>query len=139
MAYKQLTFIQRCRIYGLWRAGSNQTQIARDIGVHKSTISRELKRNITFVRTALGSWQYKPGYAQGYTEDRHKNKPKKIKFTENVKQFTKTKIQEEWSPEQISDKDLYLITNKLNNRPRKSLGYSTPNEIFNKKTYKARI
>lgn len=31
----------------------------------------------------------------------------------------------------ITDLDLELITNYLNNRPRKSLGYATPNEIFN--------
>jgi len=46
MAYKHLTFTQRCRIYGLWRAGHNQTEIAKEIGVHKSTISREFQRNI---------------------------------------------------------------------------------------------
>lgn len=32
----------------------------------------------------------------------------------------------------IDDKCLKLIINKLNNRPRKTLGYKTPNEIFNK-------
>ncbi|MCP3679203.1 MAG: helix-turn-helix domain-containing protein [Gammaproteobacteria bacterium] len=31
--------------------------MAKEIGVHKSTISREFKRNITFIRSALGSWQ----------------------------------------------------------------------------------
>ncbi len=30
----------------------------------------------------------------------------------------------------ISDAELSLITNKLNNRPRKSLGYTTPDDIF---------
>ena len=43
IAYKHLTFIQRCRIYGLWRAGHNQAEIAKEVGMHKSTISRELK------------------------------------------------------------------------------------------------
>jgi|GEM_PF-2422947 len=33
--------------------------IAKEVGVHQSTISRELNYNITFVRTVLGSWQYK--------------------------------------------------------------------------------
>ena len=42
----------------------------KEIGVHKSTIIRELNKNITFVRTALGSWQYKPDYAQNYAEQR---------------------------------------------------------------------
>lgn len=51
MTYKHLTFIQRCRIHGLWKAGRSQTEIAKKIGVHKSTICRELKKNITLVRT----------------------------------------------------------------------------------------
>ena len=32
----------------------------------------------------------------------------------------------------VSDSDLMVIMDKLNNRPRKSLGYATPNEIFMK-------
>jgi transposase, IS30 family len=102
MAYKQLTFIQRCKISGLWRAGHSQITIAQEIGVHKSTISRELKRNITYVRTKLGSWQYKPGYAQTYAEQRRKDKPKQIKFTKDVEKFVCEKVLENWSPEQIS-------------------------------------
>jgi IS30 family transposase len=102
MAYKQLDYLTRCKIFGLWKAGLNQTEIADEIDVHKSTISRELKRNITFVRTALGSWQYKPDYAQGHAESRRKEKPKRIKFTKEVEQFVHEKLKEEWSPEQIS-------------------------------------
>lgn len=84
MGYKQLDFRKRCQIYGLWRAGHSYTEIAKEVGVHKSTISRELKRNITFVRTALGSWQYKPNYAQSYTDERQKEKYKHVKFTKEV-------------------------------------------------------
>lgn len=102
MGYKQLDYQKRCQIYGLWRAGHSQTEIAREIGVHKSTISRELKRNITFVRTKLGSWQYKPNYAQGYTDERHKKKAKHLKFTKQVDAFVREKLQENWSPDQIS-------------------------------------
>jgi IS30 family transposase len=43
--YKQLTREQRYQIYGLNQAGLNQTQIAQKIGVHKSTIAQEFKRN----------------------------------------------------------------------------------------------
>jgi transposase, IS30 family len=102
MGYKQLDFLKRCQIYGLWRAGYNNSEIASEIGVHKSTISRELRRNITFVRTELGSWQYKSNYAQTYTEARHRKKPKHIKFTNEVEDFVREKILQEWSPEQIS-------------------------------------
>jgi transposase, IS30 family len=54
MGYKQLDFVKRCQIYGLWRAGYTNTAIAKEIGVHKSTITREFKRNITFIHTKLG-------------------------------------------------------------------------------------
>ena len=99
MAYKHLTFLQRCSIYGLWRAGHNQTEIAKEMGVHQSTISRELKRNITFVYTQLGSCQYKPHYAQSYTEHRHKDKPQRVKFTKEVETLVREKLLEDWSPE----------------------------------------
>ena len=43
--YKQLTREQRYQIYGLNQTDLNQTQIAQKIGVHKSTIAWEFKRN----------------------------------------------------------------------------------------------
>ena len=102
MRYKHLDYLKRCQILAFWKAGHTQTQIAKEIGVNQSTISRELKRNITFVRTKLGSWQYKPDYAQGYAKERHKEKNKKIKLTQEVAIFIRDKIQQKWSPEQIS-------------------------------------
>ena len=45
MNYEQLTLIKRYRILTLIKEGYNQREIAYDIGVHPSTISRELKRN----------------------------------------------------------------------------------------------
>jgi len=41
----QLTQVQRYQIYVLLKAGHIQTEIAHLIKVHKSTISRELRRN----------------------------------------------------------------------------------------------
>jgi len=102
MSHKQLDYLKRCKIQALWRAGYTQADIAEEIGVHKSTISRELHRNITFVRTALGSWQYKADYAQHYAKQRHKAKPKHVKFTKDVGSFVREKLIEDWSPDQIS-------------------------------------
>ena len=101
VGFKQLDYRKRCQILGLWKAGYNQSQIAKEVGVHKSTISREFKRNITFIRTSLGCWQYKPDYAQFYADERHKLKNKKIKFTADVQAFVRAKLLDEWSPEQI--------------------------------------
>lgn len=102
MAHNHLNYLKRCQILALWKAGFNQTQIATEVGVHKSTISREFKRNLTFVRTRLGYWTYKPDYAQAYATDRKKAKRYFYKFTKEVAEFVRAKLQEDWSPEQIS-------------------------------------
>ena len=44
--YHQLTREQRYGIYTLLKTGRNQSEIAELIGVHKSTICRELRRNL---------------------------------------------------------------------------------------------
>ena len=43
--YQQLTQAQRYQIYALKKMGLNQTEIAKAIGMHKATISRELGCN----------------------------------------------------------------------------------------------
>ncbi|EQD78673.1 hypothetical protein B1B_00591 [mine drainage metagenome] len=43
--YTQLTYEQRYQIYGLKQAKLNQSEIAETIRVHRSTISREFRRN----------------------------------------------------------------------------------------------
>ena len=45
MSYKQLTLDQRYVIPAYLKAGFNKSQIAKELDVHKSTISRELARN----------------------------------------------------------------------------------------------
>ena len=45
MAYKQITEAQRYQIYALKKKEHSQNEIAEFIGVHASTVSRELKRN----------------------------------------------------------------------------------------------
>lgn len=102
MGFKHLNYMKRCQILAFWKAGYKQADIAKEIGVNQSTISRELKQNITFIRTKLGSWQYKPDYAQGNAQRRHKEKNKKIKLTTDVANFIIEKLQQKWSPEQIS-------------------------------------
>lgn len=84
--------------------------------VHQFPITREFKRNIVFVRTALGPWQYKPGYAQSYAEERHREKRKYVKFTKEAENFVREKLLEDWSPEQISGyakrHNLFLISHE---------------------------
>lgn len=61
--YKQLTTGQRYQIYGLKQSGLNQTQIALNVGVDKSTISREFRRN-------KGKRGWRPNQAQSFRDER---------------------------------------------------------------------
>lgn len=92
------SLLQRCQILALWKAGFNQSQIAKEVEVHKSTICREFQRNITFVRKAMGHWAYKPNYAQAYAEERKKATRYYYKFTAEVEQFVKEKLLDDWTP-----------------------------------------
>jgi transposase, IS30 family len=99
--YKQLGQEQRYVIAQLLKQGKSQKEIAVLLGYHKSTISRELKRNIP--KRGRGAKVYNPEQAQLKAERRHYEKNKQIKFTEEtrakiVKQLAVYKL----SPELIT-------------------------------------
>jgi IS30 family transposase len=94
-AMKQLTITQRYEIQSLKKAGYNQTRIALELGVHKSTISRELKRNSQ-------KRSYNALKANAQCEERRKEAFKHKKFDISMKLFIQTKLADEWSPEQIN-------------------------------------
>ena len=99
--YKQLDLQDRHKISALLEAGHSQTKIAKIIGVHKSTISRELSRNVS-TRGRYAN-EYRPELAHQKTSHRHHNKRKHIRFTEDLKQdTTRWLCQEKLSPELIS-------------------------------------
>jgi len=91
--YSQLTHIQRYQIYALLRMGHLQTEIARIVGMHKSTISRELKRN-------RGKKGYRPKQAHQKALGRRKKTCKRIGASEW--EMIDQLIRLDWSPEQIS-------------------------------------
>ena len=45
MSYKHFTRDQRVELYALLKAGISKIQIAKQLGLHRSTIWREIKRN----------------------------------------------------------------------------------------------
>jgi len=93
---------QRYRIESFMKAGFTQKQIAVQLGVHPSTISRELKRN-TPKRGCLGGI-YDASNAQRRTEIRHKTKAKRCVFDHKMKQVIKGYLErEKFSPELISN------------------------------------
>jgi IS30 family transposase len=93
---KHLTLEQRYEISAMFKNGASQEDIAKVLQKDKSTISRELKRN-----SDGRNGQYVASLAQIKCERRHKEKPKKVYFTAEIKQFVDEWIHEEYSPEQI--------------------------------------
>ena len=92
--YTQLTQEQRYQIYALKKAGLNQAEIAVIIGVDKSTISRELRRN-------SGLRGYRPQQAHTLALVRRENKAAP-RIAHKTWQLIERLLREEWSPEQIS-------------------------------------
>lgn len=99
--YKQLTSSQRYQIQSLLQIGCTQMKIAEQLGVNRSTISRELKRNIpTRGQTA---YTYVAEHAQRKTLQRHLKKPKSIILTEALKKRIAGLLEyQKWSPELIA-------------------------------------
>jgi len=94
---KQLTVEQRYTIYVLLQQGCQQKDIANTISVHKSTVSREIRRN------ADGrSGNYSDNLAQRKTEQRRKTKRRRCDFTPEQKTIAKALLEKKLSPEQIS-------------------------------------
>jgi len=96
-----VSLAQRYQIQALLKAGLTQKKIADQIGVDKSTISRELKRNVPKRGRTAG--HYIGEHAQGKTDRRHSRKPKQVLLGEGLKKRIEGLMKhEKWSPELIS-------------------------------------
>jgi len=94
MSYAQLTREQRYQIYALMKAGHNQTRIAILVGCHKSTISRELRRN-------CGQKGYRPYQADELAFDRQCD-AYRARIAGQTWQQVERLLRQDWSPEQIA-------------------------------------
>ena len=95
--YSQLTDEDRIEIYAMKQAGKKQNIIAATLGIHPSTVSRELKRN-------TGLRGYRPKQAQQKALQRRLNARKAVKMTPETIDYTESKLAEQHSPEQISER-----------------------------------
>jgi len=95
MKKRKLTLEQRYQISALLKVGTNKAQVAQVIGVARSTISREIKRN-------KNRYSYDPEQANFKSQKRRSNAKKRKKLTLQLKQMIKEKIEMDWSPEQVS-------------------------------------
>jgi IS30 family transposase len=94
MHYTQLTREQRYQIKALLDIGSSRTEVAQQLGVNKSTISREVQRN-------RGQRGYRPKQAHEKALKRRKEKAR-TKISPETWALVEEKIREDWSAEQIS-------------------------------------
>lgn len=91
--YTQLTREPRYQIQALMKTGQNHTQMASVLGVHKTTISRELRRN-------RGLRGYRPHQAHQFAQARQATQ-RRARLCQAARQQVETLVQQVWSPEQI--------------------------------------
>lgn len=91
--YHQLTQAQRYQIYALRKTKHGLAEIAKVVGVHKSSVSRELQRN-------RGKRGYCPQQAHEMALER---RPKAVsRITVEVWAIVEALLRQDWSPEQVS-------------------------------------
>jgi IS30 family transposase len=99
MRYQQLSLDERYQIHASLRLGLSQAEIARSLGRHPSTISREIARNSDFRDPEL----YEPRRATSYAHGRRIVKGElSRKIQGPLRDLVEQKLRLSWSPEQIS-------------------------------------
>ena len=94
--YHHLTSDLRCQIYILKKRGESVVQVSKELGVHRSTIYRELKRN-----SGKRGYRYKQANEKALRR-RDRASKRKVKMTQMTIFMIKEKLNLQWSPEQIS-------------------------------------
>ncbi len=97
MAYHQITSEERYMLSALRRQGLNQSQTARALGRHRSSISRELRRN-------RSAWDggYRPFVASHRARARRSRSRRNRSFNADDFRLVNWFLRKRWSPEQIA-------------------------------------
>lgn len=97
MTYTQITLHERYAIWMLRKLGFTPASIARQLKRHRSTITREIRRNIWRENGVT----YQPLKAQSYTNERRRVARRGTHFSDEEWAFVEYLLREDWSPEQI--------------------------------------
>lgn len=97
MTYHQLTSGERYMLAALRRQGCNQSQIARELGRHRSTVCREVRRNST-----RADGHYRAFTAQERTNGRRSRSRRNSHFTAEDFSLVEGLLCRQWSPEQVA-------------------------------------
>lgn len=97
--YKQLTLVKRYQMEAIFTTQPEMTQkeLAQQLGVHPSTVSRELKR----YRVLNASKAYGAILAQQQSDAHRSAAQKFTKYSERLFDFVVKQMERGWSPEQI--------------------------------------
>jgi IS30 family transposase len=97
MTYRQLSPAERYMLAALRRQGLNQSEIARALGRHRSTVCRELRRNST-----KADGRYRASTAQERTQGRRSRSRRNQRFTAEDFALIDELLRRQWSPEQVA-------------------------------------
>jgi IS30 family transposase len=112
LSHSKLTRRERELLVAWKKEGLRDSECARRLSRHRSTIGRELKRNQIRVNVGRNDWQiiYEPLHAQTISEERKKNAwfAKQPLKTKKIYAYTMRMLRRGWSPEQIAGRLRYL-------------------------------
>jgi IS30 family transposase len=94
-SYQRLTYKNRIAIFYFIKQGLSQREMARQLDVSPSTISREIARN-------QAGKHYFPEVAQHKTRDRWYKQVPKLECNSSLWKAVLVRLRRQWSPEQIS-------------------------------------
>jgi IS30 family transposase len=97
MTYCQITSEERYILAALRKQGFNQSEIARHLGRHRSSISRELKRN-----SSRWDGHYRPSKAIERTAGRRSRSRRNQRFSHRDFQRVESLLRQRLSPEQVA-------------------------------------
>jgi len=94
--YRQLTPGERYELSALRRQGLRPAAIARALGRHRSTVTREIRRNLCSDRA------YRPALADDFARWRRARSRRNQRFVADDWALVLARLKQQWSPEQIS-------------------------------------
>lgn len=97
MRYRRVTSEDRVRIKDFLEQGLTNSEIADKLGFHKSSIGREIARN-------SGLRGYRPRQANRLAREREQAKHGPYKLTPVLISMIIERLEQKWSPEQISNR-----------------------------------